>query len=146
MADLTTKTPWHLWLVGVVSLLWNGFGCFDFVQSYTRGEAYYRSMGMTDDQIALMATYPDWMWLVWFVGVFGGLAGAVLLLLRNRLAGWAWLASLVGATVSLIYCGLISDMVQTLGVGMIVMPVVIVIIAAFLVWYAWTMGKRGVLH
>ena len=37
MAD-GTKTPWHLWLVGVVSLLWNGFGGYDFIMSTTQGE------------------------------------------------------------------------------------------------------------
>ena len=32
MAD-GMKTPWHLWVVGVVSLLWNGFGGYDFIMS-----------------------------------------------------------------------------------------------------------------
>ena len=41
----TVKTPWHLWLVGVLSLLWNGFGAFDFIQTTTRGEAYMRAAG-----------------------------------------------------------------------------------------------------
>ena len=41
----TVKTPWHLWLVGVLSLLWNGVGAFVFVQTTTRGEAYMRAAG-----------------------------------------------------------------------------------------------------
>lgn len=24
---LVTRTPWHLWVVGVIAVLWNGFGC-----------------------------------------------------------------------------------------------------------------------
>ncbi|WP_292093733.1 hypothetical protein [Brevundimonas sp.] len=30
------KTPWHLWLVGVLSLLWSSYGAFDFIQTTTR--------------------------------------------------------------------------------------------------------------
>jgi hypothetical protein len=143
---LTTKTPWHLWVIGAVSLLWNGFGCFDFVNSATRGAEYYRQMKMPEQAIALMQSYPSWMWIVWFVGVFGGLAGAILLLMRRRWAFEAWAASLAGAVISLIYCAFLSDMIGALGVGAIVMPVVIVVICALLLWYAHAMRKRGVLR
>ena len=27
--SITTRTPWHLWVVGVVALFWNAFGCVD---------------------------------------------------------------------------------------------------------------------
>ena len=33
MDSMTRSTPWHLWVVGVVSLLWNGFGAYDFLGS-----------------------------------------------------------------------------------------------------------------
>ena len=25
----TGRTPIHLWIIGAVALLWNGFGCYD---------------------------------------------------------------------------------------------------------------------
>jgi hypothetical protein len=30
-------TPWHLWLVGVLALLWNSFGAFDYVMTIPTG-------------------------------------------------------------------------------------------------------------
>lgn len=33
------KAPWHLWFVGVLSVLWNGFGCFDFTATAARLES-----------------------------------------------------------------------------------------------------------
>ena len=38
--SMTKSTPWHLWVVGVVSLLWNAFGGYDFIMSATQGETY----------------------------------------------------------------------------------------------------------
>jgi hypothetical protein len=41
MTERTIKTPWHLWLVGVVAVLFNSIGVFDFVMSMTQGDAYW---------------------------------------------------------------------------------------------------------
>ncbi len=52
MADAHKKTPWHLWLVGVVAVLFNAIGVFDFVMSVAEGAKYMAGAGMTPDQIA----------------------------------------------------------------------------------------------
>ena len=36
---MTTSTPSRLWAVGVVALLWNGYGGYDYVMTQTRNEA-----------------------------------------------------------------------------------------------------------
>jgi hypothetical protein len=36
----TASTPRHLWVVGVLSLLWNLFGAMDYVMTQTQNEAY----------------------------------------------------------------------------------------------------------
>jgi hypothetical protein len=140
--DGTNRTPWHLWLVGVLSLLWNGFGAFDFTMSATRGEEYYRSMGATAEQIATFASLPTWMWVAWALGVFGAVIGSILLLLRLKWAVQAFAVSLVGAVASLFYQAVLAG---PGGPGAL-MPAVIVAIAAFLLWYAWTMARRAVLR
>ncbi len=40
-------TPWHLWAIGGLSLLWNAFGTYDYVMSHWKGDAYFQQMGMT---------------------------------------------------------------------------------------------------
>jgi hypothetical protein len=90
---------------------------------------------------------PTWMYVPWTLGVWGAVLGSILLLLRNRLAVWAFLASLVGAVGNLIY-GLMHPM-PNLPEAMAMMkwmPWAIVLIAAFLAWYAWSMSKKGVLR
>jgi hypothetical protein len=147
MNDMSNRTPWHLWVVGVVSLLWNAFGGYDFVMSVTRGEAYWRESGMTDAMVDYYTAMPAWMYAPWILGVWGAVLGSILLLLRNRLAVWAFAASVLGAVVSLIY-GLMNPMppLPEAMQMMSYMPWVIVIVAAFLAWYAWSQKKSGVLR
>ena len=38
------KTPWHLWVFGVVSLLWNFGGAYDYVMVRTGNQAYLDQM------------------------------------------------------------------------------------------------------
>ena len=37
--------PRHLWIVGALALLWNSFGCFDYLMTQTANEAYFRVSG-----------------------------------------------------------------------------------------------------
>lgn len=146
MAD-GTKTPWHLWLVGVLSLLWNGFGGYDFIMTNTQGEAYMRASGMTQPMIDYFLAMPTWMYVPWTLGVWGAIAGSVLLLLRMKWAVHAFALSLFGAVVSLVF-GLMNPMpgLPPEMAAMKFMPWIIAVIAAALLWYAWTVRKRGVLH
>lgn len=145
MAD-GTKTPWHLWLVGVVGLLWNGFGGYDFIMSTTQGETYWRASGMTQPMIDYYNAMPTWMYGPWIIGVWGAVIGSILLLLRNKLAVPAFALSLLGAAGSLVY-GLMNPMpgLPPAMAMMAYMPWVILVIAALLLWYAWAMRKKGVL-
>ena len=147
MSDMLNKTPWHLWVVGVVSLLWNGFGGYDFIMSVTQGEAYWRASGMTQPMIDYYNAMPEWMYAPWIAGVWGAVAGSVLLLMRNKLAFWAFVVSLVGAVVSLAY-GRMNPMPELPAemAMMTYMPWIIAAIAAFLAWYAWSQKKAGVLR
>ena len=143
---MKAATPWHLWAVGVISLLWNAFGGYDFVMSVTQGETYWRASGMTDAMIAYYNAMPTWMYVPWVLGVWGAVAGSILLLMRNKLAVPAFALSLLGAVGSLAY-GLANPMppLPEAMAMMSYMPWVIVGIAALLVLYAWMMGKKGVL-
>lgn len=150
-ADLVTldRAPWHLWAVGVVSLLWNGFGAIDYTMSQLRNRDYLggaaSSMGITTDQmIAYIDSFPVWMHGFWALGVWGAVAGSILLLLRKRHAVWAFGLSLLGLAVTQFYQALTPqpEWVQS----NIVMNLVIWSIATFLLIYAVSMRNKGVLR
>ncbi|HEY0600718.1 hypothetical protein [Brevundimonas sp.] len=146
--SMTTRTPWHLWVVGVLSLLWNGFGGYDFIMTTTQGEAYFRASGFDQAMIDYYNAMPAWMYAPWILGVWGAVAGSILLLMRSRFAVPAFALSLLGALVSLVYGQFMNPMPELppAMAMMKYMPYVITLIAAFLAWYAWTMSKKGVLR
>lgn len=140
------RTPWHLWVVGVVGLLWNGFAAYDYVLTNLQGEAYMRKMNMTEAQIAHFNAMPAWMMGVWAVGVWGGVLGALLLLVRRKWALPVFVASLAAFLVSLIYTYGMTNGAEIMGQTVMMMNGVILVGCLFFVWYAWTMTKRGVLR
>lgn len=146
----TAKTPIHLWIVGIIALLWNGFGCFDYFMTRTRGAAYIESMMHTADGEAIVAyinAFPIWAAAGWGIGVWGGLAGAILLLMRHRWAVPVLLASLVGAIVGIVYQLANPSGIPELSMGVnSVMPYVIIAIALGLFVYARAMRIKGVLR
>jgi hypothetical protein len=152
-ATTARRTPWHLWAVGLGSLLWNAYGCYDYLMTNLRGEAYLREAAAsmkwdaadTDAFIAYYNSMPAWMTAVWAVGVWGALAGSMLLLLRRKLAVPVFAASLIAFVLSVLSTFVLLDAPEAVR-STAVIQAVIFVACLFFVWYAWTMAKRGVLR
>jgi hypothetical protein len=145
MSDaVATKTPWHLWAVGVVGVLWNGFGVFNFFASMNMDDAALQNAGMSVAQIAYFRAMPGWTDIAWAVGVGGALIGTILLLVRSKWAVHVFALSLLGFLATRIYMYALSDG----GAVMASYGLDIAILAgcAFFLWYAWAMGRSGVLR
>lgn len=140
-----TRTPAHLWVVGVLSLLWNCFGCYDYLMTNLKNQAYLSQFAA--DQLAYFDSLPGWLTGFWAVGVWGGLAGSILLLMRSRYAVWAFALSFIGAVVGLGYQMFMTNMPASMKAGMMgIMPWVIIIAAGLFLWYAMSADKKGVLR
>lgn len=146
MTDAPTKAPWHLWLVGVVAVLFNAIGVFDFVMSQAQGAEYMARAGMTPDQIAHYLGMPGWMTVVWAVGVFGAFLASVFVLLRRKLATPVFIVSLAAFLVSLLYTYVLTKGGAVMGPSMAIMSAVIAALLAFFSWYSRFMAARGVLR
>src|SRR3954468_19513876 len=144
------RTPIHLWIVGIVSLLWGCFGGYDYTMTRMRNTDYIAaSMPGVDPNVALawVDSMPLYAQVGWGLGVWMGLLGAVLLLLRNRWGVWSLGLSLVGAILGLGYQlalapplpGASTTMSKTL-------PIFVILFALGLFLYARAMEKKGVLN
>jgi hypothetical protein len=141
----TARAPIHLWIVGALATLWNAFGAFDYLMTQTRNEDYLAHF--TDPQRAYFESFPLWMEATWALGVWGGLAGALLLLMRSRHAVTAFAVSLAGLAVSTLYQYVLnSPPADMMTAAMIAMNLVIWAVAIGLLWYAMRMRRAGVLR
>ena len=143
MDTMTVKTPWHLWVVGALALLWNGYGGYDYVMTQTNNAAYLAQF--TAEQRAYFDSYPMWMEAVWAVGVWGGVLGALLLLLRMKWAFHAFLASLIAFAISVVY-GQMSAGAALMGTTGMVFSAAIFLLGLGFVMYSRMMTRKGVLR
>lgn len=158
MTDTTkSAVPWHLWVVGVIAVLWNAYGGYDYIMSVTQGATYMAAAGMTPEQIAYYDAMPAWMMSVWAIGVWGGVAGSILLLLRSKLAFPVFAVSLAAFLLSLFCSYVLNDGREIMGFLMVdgekvasplvfIMQGVVGIGCLFFVWYSRMAMKNGVLR
>ena len=147
----TAKTPLHFWIIGIVSLLWNSFGANDYFQTQSGNLDYMADaaaqMGISGQEaLAYFQGFPAWADVFWAFGVWGALAGSILLLLRTRFAIWAFALSLLGLAVMTAYQTIVPQPEWTKSTMMTVMNLVIWSIASFLLIYAVSMKRKGVLR
>ena len=150
-APQTTSAPWHFWLAGIVSLLWNAFGGYDYTMTQLRDPAYFASMagqtGMSPAEMnAFFDAFPAWASALWAIGVWGSVAGSILLLMRSRHAVTAFIVSLVGAALSFAYQATLDLPPQMDSLMYKLMPLVILGAIVLQWWYARRMRAAGVLR
>lgn len=148
--DAERHTPAHLWIVGILATLWNAFGAYDYVMTRSRNTEYLESMmpGVNAGEfLAYIDGYPLWAQIGWGLGVWMGLLGSVLLLLRSRWAVHSFALSLLGMIMSFLYVFTGPPMPGEEAIGMMkYFPIVIVAIGVALLYYSWRQREKGVLR
>ncbi|MDT8436651.1 MAG: hypothetical protein RRA92_07830 [Gemmatimonadota bacterium] len=141
---VASRPPRHLWIVGILALLWNLMGAYDYLMTETQNESY---MGkFTPEQLDFFYGFPTWVVAAWAIAVWGGLLGTVLLLLRKRLAAPVFLVSFLAMVLTSLHNFVLSDGAAVMGGGGVAFSGVIFVVALALWLYARAMAKRGVLR
>lgn len=145
------RAPWHLWVVGIGSLLWNMGGAFDYLMSQTRNADY---MAMMTEQYGIepgvaveyFDSFPIWVDIAWALGVWGAVAGSVLLLLRSRYAFHSFAVSLAGMVIASIFTFANPLPGISNSTFALVFTAAIVVITLLLLWYSKRQTAAGVLR
>lgn len=137
------RTPIHLWIVGLLSLLWGAMGALDYLAAQMRWDFYMSQF--SEEQLEYFYGFPAWMVAGWALAVWAGLAGAVGLLMRRSWAVWMYVLSLVGMAISTFYNFILTDGGEVMGSGATVFSVVIWVVAIALLLYSRRQAMRGVL-
>lgn len=144
MNATTSKVPRHLWIVGIIAVLWNAIGAFDYAATQFRMESYMSQF--TPEQLEYFYGFPAWAVASWALAVWGSLLGSLSLLLRKAWAVWLFGLALVAMALTFLYNFVLSDGLSMMGTGGAIFTAVIWAIAIFLFFYARAMARRGVLR
>jgi hypothetical protein len=137
-------TPKHLWVVGVLGLIWNSGGAFDYVMTQTKNEAYMNQF--TPELLEFIYGIPTWAVATWATAIWGSILGTLLLLLRRRHAVWAYLVSFIAMVATFFQNYFLSNGLEVMGgAGELAFTAAIFVVAFLLLNYARAMQKRNVL-
>jgi hypothetical protein len=137
----TSGIPFWYWVIAGLALLWNLLGCTFFAIELFAQEAMLESM--TEQQQAWARSIPSWIYFVYGLAVSTGVAGSIGLFLRK---GWAiamFAICLAAVVVQMVDTMLIGGGLQAMGPSGLVMPVLVIVIAAGLLWFSLLTRRRG---
>ena len=137
------KRPWHMWAVGIASLLWSAFGAYDYLMTNMQGEAYLKGGGYTAEQIAYFTSFPAWSVGIWAIGVWGAVLASILLLLRKNLAVPVFAVSLGALVVNSVYLYGMAGGMEMMGAAGAGFTVFLIILAGLLWLYSRKMREAG---
>ena len=135
------KLPTWFWVVAALAIVWNLMGC----------AAYYMDVTMTPEMLAqlpqadqdLRAAIPAWITGLYAIAVFVGLAAAIMLCLRKKLAIPLYVVSLSAVVVQMGYISFGMNSVEVRGAVSLIFPVIIILLGAFQLWFSMNAKGRG---
>jgi len=127
----TTKPPIWYWIISVIALIWNGLGVMQYLaRAYATDEMIAT---LTEEaQAEFLVEHPAWYTAAFAIAVFCGALGALSLLLRKKWAYFLFVISAFGAIIQHIYLFINIEMSGT----RLVMPLMVILVCLFLIWYA----------
>lgn len=142
---MSDKTPWHLWVVGIMMLLWNSIGAADFTMTHLYPDLWLEQYTVAQKEYFL--NFPIWLNIAWACGVWGGFFAALMILLKNKLALTLYFISLGGLLISNIFHLFRAQSIDLVGgVGGIIFTGLLVMLALLQIWYCKYMIAKSVLQ
>jgi len=133
-AATAVTVPMSFWIIGGLALAWNLLGVAMYVMQMTMTEEAL--MVLPEAERALYLNVPAWATSAFAIAVNGGALGCLLLLRRRAWALPVLILSLLGVLVQMYHSLFIANSIEVYGPGGAVMPLMVIVIAVFLIWYA----------
>ena len=132
MSELLNKeAPKWFMVVSVVLLIWNLFGVMAYIAQVMMSPESLAAL--PEEQRQLYESTPVWATAAFAVAVNCGALGCLLLVLKRNLAGLLLQLSLAGVLVQMVHAFFMSKSFEVFGPGGMIMPVMVIVIAIYLV-------------
>jgi len=137
----TNKPNTGFWIIAVLALLWNLMGVFQFLVATVMADVI--SDAMPEEQMTLLNSLPSWYNYIFGVAVIAGVLGALLLLLRKKIAIPVFGISLLAVLAQMGYWLFATEVMDVMGMVSVVMPLIVIIVAIFLYFYSKGAALKG---
>jgi hypothetical protein len=139
------KAPWWFWVIAVLYILWSFVGCAGYLAEHLMSDAAYGE-AFGAEMLSLRDLTPIWATAGYAFGVWGGLVGGILLLLRKKLCLSFFYASFIGAVIGFlpsIFDGRFKAVMKTGDYGFMVF---IWLICLFIIWFARKILTKAIIR
>jgi len=134
-------TPRSFLIIGIVALLWNLVGVMSYIMHVTISPEALANM--PEAERALMESSPAWATGAFAIAVFSGTLACVGLLLKKAWSVPVFLVSLIAIVVQFSHWLFMTTAIEVHGNEAFLMPLLVTIIAVFLVWYSRDAKAKG---
>jgi len=141
MTQQPNVASWGFWVVSALALIWNLVGLFAFASHISMSPD--RLLEIPPAERALFEDQPGWVTTAFAVAVFAGALGSMGLLLRKTWAAPVFVLSLVGVLVQNVPTFIGGGAVAVFGPQAFALPIVVVAVSVFLIWFARLAVAKG---
>ena len=122
------------WLISTLALIWNLIGVFNYLtQAFMTDEIL---ASLPQDQQLIYQEVPALVTAAFAIAVFSGTLGALLMLLKKKIATTFFILSFIGIISQMSYGLLINENTDSYGPMGLIMPFMIISIGGYLIWYS----------
>ncbi len=140
MTNYLRKPTGLFWVISSMALVWNLMGVFNYLtQAFMTNEVLAT---LPKDQQLLYEDVPVWVTAAFATAVFSGTVGALFLLLKKKNASIFFILSFVGIIIQMTYGLLINENTDSYGPLGLLMPLMIIVVGAYLIWYSKKAGEN----
>lgn len=131
-------------VVSSIALAWNLIGIITYLMTVTISTENLNAMSV--EERALYSEVPLLISISYAIAVFGGTLGCILLILRKTSAIGIFFVSLIAICIQMGHGLFFTSLLQTQGASAAILPILVVGIAAFLLWYSmYTRRQRWII-
>lgn len=141
MSDTSASPPRSFLITSVIALIWNIIGIVTYLASVMLGDEALAAMPEAEQ--ALYASTPVFVTAAYALAVHTGTLASIGLLLKKAWAAPVFIVSLICIIVQMGYSIFLTDLVATMGMGSVVGPLIITLVAVYLVWYSKDAKAKG---
>lgn len=143
--ESTNKATTAFWIIGGLLAVWNLSGLYMYYQMSITTPEQLEAAGYNAQQIAHVLSTPAWAHSAYAIAVNAGVLGAIFLLLRKAWAVPMFVLSLAGALLQDIDAYFIRGALDHFDAVWLVIPILVIAICVFEIWYSRAAKAKGLL-